>query len=821
MHPRHRHLAWLVLWLVGLSPIAARGEPAAAPLDPQTITLTVTEHGFVDRTNEPVTTGVPILTSQVSASWALFDGLQEIPLQTTVLPSRNLPWLLLDFQTSIAGGLSRVLTLRQRAPTVSPPQPVVITENALQITVTTGPLRTQLSKIDFNLLDDVWLDRNGNDLYESGEQVVRPSATSNLTVQQAGTGTVFTGRGVPQQMVWEYRGPMRATLRIDGAYTNGSNTLLNYTTRLTWRAGQSDVRIEHVLRNSLAAQERYVKLSSARLLMGSATATSRIQRSGSVVWSNVPATGAGIELIPPTLLVSIDYDLSANPPITRNNILVDIDANGGLVIGDLSYHGATWQADFAENLSTGEATRRAAVASDPLMALAEEARYADLGAFGQYHYSTYTDEKNAYRSWRWTWPTPNDGWSQEHNRPRVPDLDVSWSVVDAATDPESDDLWQNIMMYARVQLPFYLDRLRAWSRYTKWEWSYRTDGFAYAGAWGDYWDGPGTVPRTPIISPPLTAIDNAYIAHNIKHAKAYSDHIWNGGLLDAYYLTGDRDALEAAIDVAEQSRRNFEWQTQTNSSIGANIRSAGRALLILARTWDATGDPQWRSAADHLVSLLRQSQYYDQRGFFFGWISALGPSYTSRFAPTGKHVTPFMMTTVVEGLYRYYLDTGDAGARTQLLQIATFWRDHGLDPATGYGGDQVVVDSPQPGDVLHLTYTQWYDQRPVWPYTVASSSESMINALVIGYRLTGEGWYLVRGRLYWNQASKRKYNDPYTQHTATDTQVGRWMNSLQGWPATSLFYPDGGDLTPVSLLFYEAARADSIPPNAVLNLHRE
>lgn len=821
MHPRHRHLAVLVLGLGGLCPVVASGGAAAPSLDPQTITLTVTDQTFVDRTNEPVTTGVPILASQVSATWALFDGLQEVPLQTSVLPSRNLPWLLLDFQTSLAAGHARVLTLRQRAATVSPPQPVVVTENAVQISVATGPLRTQLSKLDFNLLDGVWLDRNGNGAYESGEQVVRPNPASNLTVQQAGSGTVFSGRGVPQTIVWEYRGPLRATLRIDGAYLNGSTTLLNYTTRLTWRAGQSDVLIEHVLRNSLAAQERYVKLSSARLLMGSSTVTSRIERSGSVVWSNVPSSGAALELIPPTLLVSIDYDFSANPPIPRNNAAIDVDANGGMIVGDLSHHGATWQVDFAENLSAPEAVRRAAVGKDPLIALAEEARYADLGAFGQFHFSTYTDEKDANRRWGWTWPTPNDVWSVEHNRPRVQDLTVSWAVLDAAADPESDDLWQNIMMYARVQIPFYLDRLRAWSRYLRWEWSYRTDGFTYAGGWGDSWDGPGTVSRTPVIKPPLTSNDNAYIDHNIKHGKANADHMWCGGLLDHYYLTGDRDALAAAIDVAEQSRRFFEWQTPANSAIGADIRFAGRALLILTRTWDATGDVQWKSAADHLVTLLRGSPFYDSRGFYYGWVSDLGPSYASRFAPTGKYVTPFMMTAVVEGLYRYFLDTGDVGVRSQLLQIATFWRDYGLDPATHYGGDEVVVDSPQLGDVQHLTYTQWADTQPVWPYTVASSSESMINALVIGYRLTGDGSYLARAKFYWNQASKRKYNDPYDQHIASDTQVGRWANSLQGWPATSLFYTDGGDLTPISLLFYEAARADSIPPNAVIDLHKQ
>jgi hypothetical protein len=797
--------------LAGLSPFIAPGAFA------QTIPLTVTENAGVSRASEPVTTGVPIAANQVGASWSLFDGSTEIPVQTTVLPGRTVPWLLLDFQTSLVAGQTRTLTLKPQFPAFLATQTITINETPLQITVTTGPLRTQLSTSDFNLLDNVWIDRDGSGTFGSSEQVVRATSSSNLTVRDAATSTVFSGRGQPRSVVWEYRGPLRATLRVDGGYVSGPDTLLTYTTRMTWYAGQTYVRIEHVIRNSLPLRERYVKLSSALLLAGATAATARVQHSGSLVWSNATASGAALELIPQTLDVSDAYDPFANPPVWRHNVTIDVDGNGGMIVGDLSHHGATWQVDFADPLSAGEAARRARVFADPLMALADESGYSDLGAFGQLHFSSYGDEKNAYRKWGWTWPTAGNPLSEEHHLAREQGLYPSWSVLDSDLDPESDDLYDNIVLYARVQIPAFLDRLRAWTRYSKWEWAYRTDGFAYAGAWGDFYDGPGTIPRTPRIAPPLTALDQAYIDHDIKHGKGDPNHMWNGGLLDAYYLTGDRDALEAAIDVAEQVRRYFGWQNLPTQYVGGNARFPARALLVLTRTWEATGDPQWKTAADHLVTMFVGSPGYDPRGFYFKPTSELAPVDAARFSSEGKIVTPLMMSSVVEALYRYFLSTGDATVRSQLLQIATFWRDHGLDPATGYGGDIVIVDSPAHGDVSHLSYSQFANIPPINPYTVASSSECFVNALTIGYRLTGDLSYLRRAKLYWNQGSKRSFTSPYDQRFATDTQVGRFANSLQESGPTPLLFPEGGDWARVSLLFYEAAREDDLAPNRILD----
>lgn len=779
------------------------------------IPLTVNEWSNIARTNEPVTSGVPIPASATGAAWALFDGATEIPLQTTLLPGLKTPWVLLDFQTSISTGQTRSLTLREQTPTVVPNQPLTYSEDASQITVTTGTFRTQLSKTNFNLLDTVWLDSNGNGAFENGERVVFPAVNSNITVNDVGSGQQFSGRGTPDTVAWEYQGPLRATLKVEGSYKNGGTTLLTYTTRLTWYAGQTFVKIEHLIRNSFAAQERWVKLSSAKLNVGTSTTTNRIARSGDTVWSNVTSgSGASVELLPASVTISDEYAPYAKPPIERVQETLNVDTNGGMIIGDLSYHGATVQLDFAAGLSATEKTRRTTVFKDPLIALAPEQQYSDLGAFGSQRFGTYTDEKNAYTKWGWTWPTPSNPWSYEHDRPRVQDIYPSWSVLDATNDPESDDLWQNVVMFSRVRIPFYLDRLRAWARYWKWEWAFRSDGYFFNGSSSNFWYGPNADDRTPVIQPALTENDTDYIEHNIKYGKAGTSHMWNGGILDHYYLTGDRDALQAGIDTAEVCALYFDWRTLPNAGVGGNARFPARCLLVLLRTWEVTDDARWKQRIDRMLPFFLESPWYDERGFYFKDLCE-NPAWElcQRF-PNGKSVSPFMMATVVEALYRYYLLTNDQTVRGRLITMGEFGRDFGVDPVTGFTGDDLVIDSPTPGSVLHLSYDAFRNANPTNLIPYAESTNSFINAMVIAYRLTGDASFLNRAKFYWNQGSKGNYGSRY----ATDTQVGAFANSLQPWDPYSLLFPEGGDWTGMSLLFYDAARQDTIPPATITDL---
>src|SRR5262245_25067507 len=95
------------------------------------VSLTVDEPSGIARTDDPVTSGVPITPEDTLAtSWALFDGATEIPLQTRVLFGIRTPWLLLDFQASLDPGARKTYTLVSQRPTVTASPALNINESS-------------------------------------------------------------------------------------------------------------------------------------------------------------------------------------------------------------------------------------------------------------------------------------------------------------------------------------------------------------------------------------------------------------------------------------------------------------------------------------------------------------------------------------------------------------------------------------------------------------------------------------------------------------------------------------------------------------------
>jgi hypothetical protein len=536
------------------------------------ITLTVQEPSGIARLNDPVTSGVPIATTDTSnVSWALLDGAREIPVQTRVLFGIRNPWLLLDFQASVAAGATRTYTLVSRPATVTASPALGIDDTGSgSITVVTGPLKVVIGRNPFNLFDQVWLDRNHNGAFESGtspsERLVNSTSSDNLPLVLAGDLT-RRGRRAPLRWSWEDRGPLRATLRVDGYYGDPNvpnDTLLYYTDRITFHAGQTYVTVEHMIRNAFRSSERYVKVRSARLLVpGSSPAVGLSRRSGDRVWIAPGHRGASFEMIPDSLTYTASFRDGA-----RTQKILRVSSNGGMIIPDRSQHGAGVRFDFSDTtLTKGEQERRQGRTLDRLVALAPATWYSEAGAFGSEHFGTWEDEQAADRQWGWQWPntTPSPVWnvwftcySLEHDVPR-PDWDYypSWSSLSTALGAEEDNLWAHLLMYARVGQRSYLDRAARWARYFASEAAYRTDGIAVKDP-----THCATVSRARKNLPTgvaLTVADTSFIGFNtqneVSRGKNERNHSWNGGLVDYYYMTGDRDALAAALDIAEQSKQ--------------------------------------------------------------------------------------------------------------------------------------------------------------------------------------------------------------------------------------------------------------------------
>ena len=736
------------------------------------IPLTIEEPAGVARTSEPVTSGVPLPPNTQTTTWALFDGAQQIPVQITRLPGRT-PWILLDFQIDVPASGKKTLTLRDTASTVTPSRPLTISEDATQITVVTGPLKVLIKKNLFNLFDAVWVDKDNDGVFASTEQTVISSG-NNIQFVDATSGQTFSGAGAPDQVTWEYRGPQRATLRIDGRYRNGTGELLTYTTRLSFSAGAAAVKIEHVLRNSVQANERHVKIRSAIIKLGSGTTTIRATRPGSISWGNIGTGGLSFELVPPLLWG------------------IDTTANGGMLLTDLSHHGATLIADFSPGLSTAEQTRRTDAAKSPLFALAAPSWYSAYGELSTSRFSTLEDEKQAYQKWGWAWTA-----TQEPKDAHKPDYSVSWKNVGTHDDSEADDVWQNILMYVRTGQRGYWDRTMGWVRHYKWDYAYRTDGFSYA------WDGDVEHPQVsrPLISIPLTTTDDAYLKNTVKPGKVdmrgwNADHLWGWGLIDYYYLTGDIDALSAAKDLGELSNRVYDWRSPGYTMSFYGPRQGARHFLLSIRLYEATLDPHWQETMNHLAQLWLQSPDWDPRGFY-----AQAPT------PEGRRVVAvFQLGFLSWAFDRYYTVTGATQFRDRLVAMAQWAKQYGLHQSYHYSGSRIALDWPSTGKVWHNNFD---DGVTILTSFSPYATLNVIDTLARGYRLSGDTTLLDRAKYHWNQASKTKNGLPITR-SVTDTQVGRFINSR--FSSGGNIYADNGDISYVSLLFYDEIHRITAPP---------
>lgn len=150
-----------------------------------------------------------------------------------------------------------------------PGESVNVTEDGSSITVTTGPVRFTVNKTNFNLLDTVWFDGNGDRQYASAERVVLPD--DGVTSFHGGIfdGCQVSGYSCVQSLqrdrsmpaptcVVEENGPARAVVRCERLtnYVDADDNGIaethehGYAVRIYAYAGRADVKIDYQLQNA-------------------------------------------------------------------------------------------------------------------------------------------------------------------------------------------------------------------------------------------------------------------------------------------------------------------------------------------------------------------------------------------------------------------------------------------------------------------------------------------------------------------------------------------------------------------------------------------
>ncbi len=634
------------------------------------IPLTVHEPIGVARRRAPVTSGICLPRGRFPADqrFSLFDGDTEIPLQTTPLvveKDGTLRWVLLDFQLDVGAGEVKRLTLRTQPAKAKPPIALKIMEDSSGITVNTGPLTFTVNKLKpFALFDAV---RVQGTLVASGGAV---------EFTEAGGGERYVA-GRPQNVAFEYCGPLRMTLRVDGTYGRASPTgsgredgcRLAYITRLTAWAGRTDVRVQHILANSNSQQVQHVNLKSATLALrhalgagaeasvGGGKVSRKLSQAGSVWlhqgkvngyygtpipdaakaglagetrWTGADSGGWIAVRSDSSSLLVCDRDFTGDPPrklmADRNIVRIEFVSDkltGGrgepfasehLWLYDLSHKDAELFIDFA---ATGDPDLYAKGAHERLLAFAPGEWYSRCDVFAVGRFGTLEDEKNVYRTWGWRFTE-----DQTPKSPPAPNAFVRWE--DNHYESEADSPEALLLMAIRTGQRGFFDRGQAWARYHARLHAWRTDGWVYDD--GAIWfPQGGPLGTRPSRKPANVSYkkwgkgtgDDKELWHLAQGKSCYC-HFYGAGLVDYFLLTGEPDFLEAAVDLVEQKNSEFRKHRQLTpgKSTITSTRGFGRGFYVITHVLEAAPDNAFVADLARLCrDVLWQCPNLDERGF--------------------------------------------------------------------------------------------------------------------------------------------------------------------------------------------------------------
>lgn len=207
------------------------------------VPLTIHETSGVTRHHSPITTGIPLPQTlnitNTSGLAVLDDHNQFVPAQFTVTArwagaptdtTKPIKWVLVDFETNTLVLNSTVVYHLTTGANPKPTISIHVTKGQKNFTVNTGKAKFVLSKTNFNLFQQVYL---------NNQAILQASpAASNTNV----LGTHFK----VQSMQVEQTGPVHTVILVKGWLNNAQNQdVLAFTARLHFYAGQSYVKVEY------------------------------------------------------------------------------------------------------------------------------------------------------------------------------------------------------------------------------------------------------------------------------------------------------------------------------------------------------------------------------------------------------------------------------------------------------------------------------------------------------------------------------------------------------------------------------------------------
>jgi hypothetical protein len=593
--------------ILGIGGVAIAGELA--------VKVTVAEPAGVARRAGPASGGVPFKKGQVKdvAELGLFtaDG-KAVPAQFSKLApyeDGSVQWALLDVLVDLPAGGKAQFVVR-KGKTAAPARALKIEEAGGKVTVDTGAAKFAVNTADFNLLDSVEI---------GGKKVAGPGAVEAATAD----GKALKA-GKSYKVSWEYRGPVRATLRVDGVF---GDEFLRYTTRLTFFGGLAAVRIDHSLRNSNPAAGDDVKMKWARVSLGVKGAKSGGDGKQTLVLSG---DGAG-------LVVTQRHTGGCFPGGGRKGARYKTSLEGGaatvwcvpegsggkgiygygegyFALADTTHKDTEVWLDFGADAAISKARL------SKLLALADPVWISETGCMGYGRFGTFADEIATYK--KWGWKGAEDAGKQAGAR-RKHDPAAWVGGVLCHNDSESDNAELGLLMYLRTGDRGWFDYGEAWARYYKSHATRRTDGYVYDGFRG----------RRSATSA-LSKRKCKGLTFGWYGPKKYSwgdtrfcmCHTFASGMVDYYCLTGDVDALEGGIDQAEMAAIIYPDKKNAPGTILSLGRSWGRQMKAVVRAYQVKRDENWKKSMNYFMQrhIKAPNRNFEGSGLYLSTYKAAG-----------------------------------------------------------------------------------------------------------------------------------------------------------------------------------------------------
>lgn len=799
------------------------------------VPVIVQEPAGIARKTEPVSGGIALPAGMFkpgTVKLALFHGDRPIPVQCSELvvgPKGFVRWVLLDFQIDLRANETKTLTLKSGWP-AAPHRRLGVAETADSVQVNTGRIAFVVSKNKpFTLVENVTV--NGKATVDSG----RVSYVDGFDNKRYHTD-------VPKVVRLHYAGPLRVTIEVRGGFKDKQTTRMGYCTYITAWAGRSDILVRHSLINSCEDRRYFVKIKSSRIELKPTKAgeaivvgadkpirinsgseislhqgleeernkeleSAKLTRGSKVFWSGRGAQGwisSGCLWVadrlfhsdPPRLLgISSDGTvlLDAAPRLfegqkKQNNIHGRPWAcqDDYRWLYDCSHHSSEYRIDFHITDDGDALAIKADAAAARIWGFAPGQWYSRCDVLAVGRFGTLKDEITCHNKWGWAA-------NREPDRKPKPCRFVDWE--DNHYESEADSAEALLLMFLRTGKRGFFDEAEAWVRYHTDLQAWRTEGWLWkdGGIWFPQGGPPGNRPIRGKANLEFEkwnkGTDNDRTLWRLAMAKSCYCHFYGAGLVDWFCLTGDQEALLAAIDNCETKwdefthYRNF---TPGKSNLGST-RGFGRGFYVAVRTWMVQPKNQ---ILHKLVNLCRDTfvhlpeQYLDERGVY----AVIGNNYPERYMTKG--ISKFMAQNSIavdkSGTFRdgagniwkwkdiggtwmiAYIQnacnllaeqTGDEDMMDYAIASGHFTARFMLSPVAKQTWYYTALDIPRKGDI----WDNWkYDEQKrnefgEGPKHSGWYTRFFPDCCAQAYSWTGEEYLLERAKEFWSFGNRRRY----------------------------------------------------------------